>query len=322
MDGNVAGFLFSTNKYDVAEKAKIFEKDFQHAANWLAFFRKNLTGGSVVQQLHSSYWCAACFQGLFVACWLHHPTEKGTYMIDLSRLPGPHILNIQHAISGLPSRPSSHMSGKGHSASSGWKFLKGYSELLIQFEATSAAPSLLLKVEGHQLWSLMGFCPHAIGYVKKEWMPKRLGGGSGLTANSALKSMARTDPRIESRAAENFEEAYKKFIKLVGGNKSMTIRQLIQTMHERFEGEVDDSVSTMDAGQLGHRLSVLMIAHREKLVEIHPQLLSDLQGMVIALRQDAKQITDRVFKEVRATGEAIDASIANFSSFIHQAQTS
>jgi hypothetical protein len=69
-------------------------------------------------------WQLPTFQALYVACWLHHPVEKGTYLIDLSGVPVGQmaILNAayqQH----LSGRRSSHLSGAGRSAGAGWEFL-------------------------------------------------------------------------------------------------------------------------------------------------------------------------------------------------------
>jgi hypothetical protein len=135
----------------------VFSADFQTPQGWQNIL-ENIPAGNVggLLGLNGSWWSRANFQALYVACWIHHPVEKGTFMLALNQ--PEYYANVKDAYerllaSGdLQSRPSSHLSGKGASAHEGWRFLRGYEELLLQREVeNTGAPYLLLKCEGHPL---------------------------------------------------------------------------------------------------------------------------------------------------------------------------
>jgi hypothetical protein len=49
---------------------------------------QHLAGSSVAEQLKlpADKWTHNTFQAMFMSAWLSHPTEKGSYVIDLSSL--------------------------------------------------------------------------------------------------------------------------------------------------------------------------------------------------------------------------------------------
>src|SRR5262245_66018576 len=66
----------------------IFGPSFSAASKWSAYIDEyfgpgeSLTIGKVLDS--GERWHSVRFQALYVACWIYHPVEKGSYMIKLS----------------------------------------------------------------------------------------------------------------------------------------------------------------------------------------------------------------------------------------------
>jgi hypothetical protein len=103
-------------------------------------------------------WSVGHFQAYFMLCWLHHPSEKGSYMIDLRNVDVEKLSNVVERLDARETRVfgkvlipgSSHFSRRAYSASQGWGFLNHYNELLVQIEEIRGRPFLFLKAEGHK----------------------------------------------------------------------------------------------------------------------------------------------------------------------------
>ena len=135
MNGNIGAFISSNTPMDMDLKRAIFSERCQDMASWRAFLRTQLNS-TVAARLSApaSTWRVQSFHALFVACWVHHPVEKGTYMIELAGLTVSQRDTVQSAYkSRCSARKSSHLGGSGRSASEKWGFLEGYKELLVQF---------------------------------------------------------------------------------------------------------------------------------------------------------------------------------------------
>ena len=127
----------------------------------------------------------------------------------------------------LSGRKSSHLSGTGRSAGEGWRFLRGYDELLVQIETVKGVTYLMLKSEGHQL-SLTGAIPHAASWVKKSFT------GEGAQASAALHAYANLSSDVAARAAENYAKSYEAllgWLKLSG--KMVTIREVMFALFKK-----------------------------------------------------------------------------------------
>jgi hypothetical protein len=212
----------------------VFCEPFQTVAGWDKALAP-IPGGDVEILLdrRGAWWTRECFQALYVACWIFHPVEKGSYMIQLSPQ---RLANVREAYdrllaSGdLTARISSHLSKEGASAHKGWAFLKGYEELLVQIEGEgTGSPYLFLKCEGHALTGFgLSTILHGASWVKKSLT------GSGATANPALKRLAGNTANVEARAAENFSTSYKKVLKRLGlSGKMVTVGEMLEAMHGR-----------------------------------------------------------------------------------------
>jgi hypothetical protein len=209
MNGEVGAFISSTTPMDMDLKRSIFSDRFQDMTSWRSFLRTQLNS-TVAARLSASAanWRVESFHALFIACWVHHPVEKGTYMIDLAGLSVAQRDNIESAYKSLcSSRKSSHLGGSGRSASEKWDFLQGYKELLVQYEAITGRPYLFLKAEGHTT-GLSGIVPHLQSYLHKRKT------GEGLQASPFLNAVAVATPGlVEPRAAENYDKGYEKLLK-------------------------------------------------------------------------------------------------------------
>jgi hypothetical protein len=132
MNGEIDNLIVSKVPTDVAQVQSVFGPNFRNIGAWRSFLRSTLND-NVTSQLSAPEmrWNEKSFQASFVACWMHHPVEKGSFMIDLSAVPPPQRSTIESAMKKHCSgRKSSHLSGSGRSATNDWEFLNGYKELL------------------------------------------------------------------------------------------------------------------------------------------------------------------------------------------------
>jgi hypothetical protein len=155
-------------------------------------------------------WHAIDFQALYVACWTYKPVVKGSYMLCVTDVQG----NVRHGYKKLSSRWTSHLhkEDKGGVGSKGWRFLKGYHELLIQMEEDNGETYLFLKCEGHPAISI----PHVKSYFHKKTH------GVGLDVNEELLTVASDQDLnvgINVRRAENYSTSYKTLMQELGKKK-------------------------------------------------------------------------------------------------------
>lgn len=199
-------FLYSLIEGDYSKQ--IFGPNFQNYGDFCSYFEKHYGTTYDIHRvlMTKRKWSAEDFHALFIACWIYKPMEKGTYFF---RMTSAEAHKVKVGFETLPTRKSSHLSGKGRSAHAGWAFLKGYAELLVQWHNTGSRTYLMLKAEGHTT-SLSSIVPHM-----KSWNHKRKH-GEGLRASDALHATTGPGSPIISRGAENFSTDYKTFLKELG----------------------------------------------------------------------------------------------------------
>ncbi|HNN51389.1 MAG TPA: hypothetical protein PKO07_10230 [Pseudomonadota bacterium] len=217
------------------ELLPIFSPQFQTAWQWRTYFRERFgyPTPSVTRILERSDGLRTeDFHALYIACWLHFPVAKGSYMIRLS--PAQRV-QVKRGYERLGLRVSSHFEGHGRSAARGWAFLTGYDELLVQMEgggknSPGALSYLFLKCEGHTVYHIGHFT---------SWLYK-IKHGTGMVASPALEALAANRSfGITPRAAENFDNAYLKLLRASGvydARKKMTrIADTAVVLHQKME---------------------------------------------------------------------------------------
>jgi len=319
MNGQIAGLITSTVPTDKAQVRTVFGPNFQDMIGWRSFLRTTLND-DVSSQLAApiNRWSVESFQALFIACWIHHPVEKGSYMINLAHLPDSQQQVIGAAYKKhCTFRKSSHLSGSGRSASKGWDFLKGYKELLVQFELTNGLPWLFLKSEGHTT-GVSGVIPHLQSWVHKTKH------GEGLQASPALNALANPvsawAAAIEGRAAENYAKAYEKLLKdvLKLSGRQVTAREMMKALFKLtgFQAPANFEL-TLNNQQLGNLLtqycSTGVTAQRAQ-KSITMDMIKDLRELAKSLTSDGAVYMHRVYREIRADPSEIDISLGVFCS--------
>jgi len=211
----IAQFLYYIIESDISPN--IFGPNFQSYDDFCGFLDEHLGDQHDIRQVWSlkgqnrAAWSAVDFQALYIACWIYKPMEKGTYFL---RMTDSEAANVKVGYEKLPSRKSSHLSGSGRSAHDGWAFLKGYAELLVQWQETGGRTYLMLKAEGHTT-GITSLYSHL-----KSWLHKKRT-GAGLMANADLNQIA-TYPGtpVIARGAENFSKEYEEFLKDLGKKRN------------------------------------------------------------------------------------------------------
>ncbi len=319
MNGQIAGLIVSPVATDREQVRRVFGPKFQDIASWRSFLRTTLNS-DVSAQLAApiARWNVKSFQALYVACWIHHPVEKGSYMISLDQLSNNQRDVIEMAYKKHCSgRKSSHLSGKGRSASKDWNFLAGYKELLVQYEATKGKPYLFLKSEGHTT-GLSGIIPHMQSWVHKNKH------GVGKQASPALNALANPVSAwagaIEGRAAENYAKGYGKLLKdvLKLSGKRVTAREMMKALFQLTNFQAPANFETTHTNQqLGALLtqfcSTGVTAQRAQ-QSITMDMITDLRKLAQSLNDDGAIHMARVFREIRANPSEIDASLDVFCS--------
>ncbi|VAW79453.1 hypothetical protein MNBD_GAMMA15-1805 [hydrothermal vent metagenome] len=315
MKGKIASFLTSTAATDRAQVKRVFGPKFQDISGWRSFLRTTLNS-NVSSQLSAApaRWSVKSFQALYVACWVHHPVEKGSYMINLGHLSTARRKVIEDACrEHCYGRKSSHLSGAGRSASKGWEFLQGYKELLVQYESTKGQPYLFLKSEGHTT-GITGIIPHM-----KSWVHKNKH-GFGKLASPSLNALASPvsawSGAVESRAAENYAKGYGKLLKKVLGvsGRQMTVREMMKLLFAKTRFPAPSNFATANNRQLGLLLARFTYAGSRYRLKgtITPDMINDLRRLAGTLQKDGDKHMSRVFREIRATPTEIDQSLAVF----------
>jgi hypothetical protein len=308
----------------------VFAADFQTPQGWQNILR-HIPGGNVggLLGLNGSWWSRANFQALYVACWIHHPVEKGTFMLALDQ--PQYYANVKDAYdrllaSGdLQSRPSSHLSGQGASAHEGWRFLRGYEELLLQIEGeNTGAPYLLLKCEGHPLepgFSLSTIL-HGLSWAVKEVT------GAGMTASPQLNQLSKNSSNVEQRAAENFSKSYKKLLKsLKLKGKNVTITDVVETLHQKagfghgISAQMKSNTHLLGRAMLGPSGYIALFKRQSGVlkkngVKFNSEVEKDLTDVANRMVATAVAHPQQHFNEVRVSATELNSSIQAFKGYI------
>ncbi len=325
LNRKIGDFYASTNPQDVGMRKAIFSDKLQDKNSMISMLETQLPFG-VAGQLNqpAGNWNTGTFQALFTAAWLEHPTEKGSYMVDLSSLSSSQRNEVkQAAADNLKKRKSSHLSGAGLSASKNFEVLKGYKELLVQVETNQGKPYLFLKAEGATT-GIKGFIPHARGYISK------VRTGEGLVSSSELRKLAQNEPgMIEPRAAENYSKAYGSVLKNLGlkGNRVSTqemAKALFETTGHQPMGRVDAAAFVQQASnkELGQALNAYADAATQGKgtvlagngAKITDAMIGDLRQVAQSLIADGASQYPRIHREIVTTPQQLDASLILFKS--------
>lgn len=303
----------------------VFGDDFQEWGGWVEMLL-NLRGGLLNRRGH--LWTRQGFQALYVACWIHHPVEKGSYMIQLDQNQYANAREAyDHLLSNgaLQARISSHLSGHGASAHEGWNFLKGYGELLIQIEGDQRTGHyLFLKCEGHALESGLSWSTvmHLASWAKKSVT------GSGATASPELNELATKAPTlVEGRAAENFGNSYKKLMKQLGlSGKMVTVADVVEKLHEKagFNHGLPDVIKndTQLLGQsmLGSGGYIALFKRqadvlKKKNVDFDEKAEKELKTIAERMAASSPH-TQQHYNEVRVTPLEVNTSLQQFYTYL------
>ncbi|MBV9763819.1 MAG: hypothetical protein JOZ48_03155 [Acidobacteriaceae bacterium] len=311
----------------------VFGPPFINAAGWTAALN-HMPGGSATMLLNRAggFWTRECFQALYIASWIHHPTEKGSYMIKLNPTQAGNVRQAYDqllAAGALQSRVSSHLSKTGASAHQGWNFLNGYGELLVQIEGEAAGnPYLFLKSEGHPLTGVSGTAKHVHSwYVKTKT-------GKGITASPALNEWAKASTLIEERAAENYSPEYKAFLKQLGFKGTLTtVEDVVSTLYQRADSPplpgFNANVLTQVQGDT-HALANAMLAPTgvlfclrslrgvlaAKQITYTDNIERELRAIATRMLATATPQAEQVYNEIRITPAEIDQSLHTFNGYL------
>lgn len=274
-----------------------------------------------------AWWRRENFQALYVACWIFHPVEKGSYMLKLES--AAQASNVRSAYDRLlqsrelQARISSHLSGRGASAHDGWSFLKGYHELLIQIEGErGGTPYLFLKCEGHALDGAISTLKHCLSWAVK------IATGSGQTASAELHNLAKASSNVELRAAENFSKDFKTLQKQLGlSGKTVTVTDVVDRLWAAcgFKQAIPDAIRN-DNHSLGRNmlgpLGFIAVFTRERealkkrKIDFSPKIAEELTKLADRMVASAVTHPQQHYHEVRVTAQELNDALAVFKSYI------
>ena len=319
----------------------VFCGNFAGSADWRRFIRAEYGEPPGLETIlgRKTGWddkltCLRRFQAIYIACWVHHPLEKGTFMLSLDGARS----SVEQGYRSLDPRWSSHLSKHARSAGEGFKFLKGYKELLVQIEGDF----LFLKAEGHRASGdgAVSSVKHIGGWVRKSLT------GRGNTASRELNDLVETRPHlgIRKRSAENYGKKYEallqKHLKLRGPRISIRLALdeiILQSLtnvgdEARFvtllaENGFDknlvntDGLTHSDMGRLLRHVVIPFssqspIARLRKLVEDAEQ---EFDGLIHCLLNDLESLdtrTPRYFQEVRTSPATVDNALRDFAAVL------
>ena len=305
------------------EIMRLFAEPFNHKTKWIAYLAEHFRSGSglsisaILDQ--TEQWHSHRFQALYVACWIYHPLEKGSYMLKLT--PSQRA-NAELSAGKLTWRISSHLSATSRSARGGkdFQFIIGYGELLVIVEGDF----LFLKMEGHAATS-----PSHL----QSWITK-IRTGEGEIANMDLHILAKRKAfGIAGRGAENYSTEYKALLKKLklSGNV-VSLAQVIGALQKKFPFiRIPDGGGEQALRGYVERIINMAVAQSYAVVsrnfyEILMAAKKDLFAIIDALAADERRLgpggldnfgIDRVFREVRMAPEPVDRSISKFFSALH-----
>ena len=316
MDGHIAELLTSGYRHHQDIVCDVFGPGFQDISHWRSFLRSTLNDNTSAMFAASGWrWSVDSFQALFIACWIHHPVEKGTYMINIEDIGADQREVLKAAYKKhLYGRKSSHLSGSGRSASKDWRFLNGYKELLVQIEDTKGTPYLMLKSEGHTTGPA-GIIPHLHSWVHKKKH------GEGLMASEALHKLASFTPMAEGRAAENYGKGYKALLKEVLGfhGKDVTVRDMIGVLFDKanydmYAVSLPLTATNLDLGNALDRYCQDAAGGVQYRIggRIDDEMIADLRSLAGTLKHDGDVRMPRVFREIRVIPQDLDRTLTFF----------
>lgn len=308
------------------EIMQLFAEPFDHKTKWVDYLNQHFAGPdngdlSVARILDlDERWHSVRFQALYVACWIYHPLEKGSYMIQLT---GEQVRKAEYSVGKLTWRKSSHLSATSRSARGGedFKFIRGYGELLVLLEGNF----LFLKMEGHAASSPS----HLKSFVTK------LRTGAGETANPHLNQLSQNARwGILQRGAENYSNTYKALLKALGfSGKTVTFAQVIARLRQLFP-LVQIPPGNGAAALRGYMERIYRMASANHVVlasTVYMPLMAargDIEGIIRDLEQDDLRMPtngenhlgmDRVYREIRVAPDRIDREINKFRSAVQAA---
>jgi hypothetical protein len=331
MRGLIGRYLKAAADGDAAARdtvQAVFTTEFRTTSGWRGFLDKYLPG-QVTKLLdrRAAWWSRGNFQALYVACWIFHPVEKGSYMLQLEAAP---YANMKEAYlrlladGRLQSRISSHLSKTGASAHLGWSFLQGYEELLIQMEGEkTSCPYLFLKCEGHALDGPISSAKHLWSWLVKNAT------GAGATASPALKEFAEGDDGlVEARAAENFSGTYKDLHKALGlSGKLVTVADVVDALwtkcgfRDHIPANIKGDNRLLGQNMLG-QLGFIKVFERQRSVlkqegvDFTPEFANELRKLAERLVSTGKPHARQHYHEIRVTATELDQALAVFNSYV------
>lgn len=297
----------------------LFAEPFNTAQKWITYLEENFdpssSGTLSVDEVLDldEQWHSYRFQALYVACWIYHPLEKGSFMIELTPR---QTENAERSAGKLTWRKSSHLSGTSRSARGGrdFKFIRGYGELLVMLQDNW----LFLKMEGHAA----SHPAHLTSWIVKSMT------GAGQTANAHLNRLS-ADQRwgILQRGAENYSKEYKALLKVLGfSGRTVTFGQVLTKLGELFpmvhmpQGNGTTALRTY-LNRIYTMASANLVVRQSTLYQPLLRARKDLEGIVTDLERDRRDnMSDdvnslgmnRIFREVRVTPARIDSEINRF----------
>jgi hypothetical protein len=305
------------------EIMQLFATPFDHYTKWVAYLKDYFGPGddlSISRVLDmQERWHSDRFQALYIACWIYHPLEKGSYMIQLN---DQQRANAEHSAGKLTWRKSSHLSATSHSARGGkdFKFIKGYGELLVLVEGNF----LFLKMEGHAASS-----PSHL----KSWVTK-IRTGAGETSNQHLNDLTNDSKwGITQRGAENYSKPYKALLKELGfSGKMVTFEMVIRALRKKLPTvHIPPGEGAAALREYLKKLYTMINANHLVLRStIYTPLMNaraDLEGIINDLELDDRRMpadgvdhmgVDRIFREMRIAPERIDRRLNKFYKAVQQ----
>jgi hypothetical protein len=306
----------------------VFGPGFQTGRGWTDFLDRNIPMGDVQILLNRTpgFWTRESFQALYIACWVFHPVEKGSYMIQLNPAQEANVNGAYQALlrSGeLQSRISSHLGKRGASAHEGWAFLQGYGELLVQMEGPPTGPKyLFLKCEGHPLSGAISSLKHGMSWVVKSVT------GSGQTASPALNNLAKSSTTVEGRAAENFSKTFKKVHKKLGlSGKEVTVGEVVNGLWKKcgFPNPLPSPV-TLDTHTLGRAMlgphGIIAVFEKQSAtlkkakIEFTAELKEELTELAHRMVDAAITHPQQHYHEIRVTPAELTQALTAFFGFV------
>jgi len=332
MNGAIGSYIRAASEGVPAAKAHlkgVFTEDFQTPSGWIDALDA-IPGWNVEILLNrsSGWWHREAFHALYIACWIFHPVEKGSFMRQLDAR---QYANVKEAYAKLlesgelQARISSHLSKRGASAHEGWHFLRGYEELLVQIEGDrGGAPYLFLKCEGHALEKglSLGKILHGVSFLVKEAT------GRGMTASPELNNLAKNSLNVEARAAENFSKAYEKLLGQLGlEGKLVTVEQAIETLYRKagfnnpLPAQIKGNTHLLGRAMQGPGGYIALFKRQKDVlkkngVKFNDKVEADLREMADRMVATAVAHPQQHFNEVRVTPLELNQALQVFRGFI------